>query len=165
MFLYGKDGENLITRPKEIYDGAIPSGNSIMTWNWIRLARITSNEALIQYARDTFSTFNKDIESYPMAYSAMLIGLLLDHESSQEIVVVGEKTEQETQRMISLIQESYRPFTTVLLLNESQKQELTKIHVDLESYNKIDGKTAVYVCENFVCRKPTTSVEELQNWL
>lgn len=46
LFLYGIDGEELIVRPKDIYDGAIPSGNSVATLNMLRLARLTANREL-----------------------------------------------------------------------------------------------------------------------
>lgn len=46
FFFYGRDSEQLIARPKEVYDGAVPSGNSVAALNIIRLARMTGREDL-----------------------------------------------------------------------------------------------------------------------
>jgi len=46
LFIYGSDSEQLITRPKEIYDGAIPSGNSVAALNFLRLSRLTGQQEL-----------------------------------------------------------------------------------------------------------------------
>ncbi len=50
LFFTGSDSEQLISRPKEIYDGAIPSGNSIAAHNFVRLARLTGETRLEDYA-------------------------------------------------------------------------------------------------------------------
>ncbi|NLN42596.1 MAG: thioredoxin domain-containing protein [Clostridiales bacterium] len=57
LFLYAKDGEKLIARPKEVYDGALPSGNSVAALNMLRLARITGDYHLEEKAYNQLNAF------------------------------------------------------------------------------------------------------------
>ncbi|OEF95850.1 thioredoxin domain-containing protein [Desulfuribacillus alkaliarsenatis] len=74
-FFYGNDGEELISRPKEIYDGAIPSGNSVAVYNALRLARITGKQEYEQEAEQIMRAFAGTINEYPRAYSFFLIAI------------------------------------------------------------------------------------------
>ena len=62
LFLYGSDSEQLIIRPKELYDGATPSGNSVAALNFIRLARMTGQHELEEKAQNRFSNFGKQVQ-------------------------------------------------------------------------------------------------------
>lgn len=68
LYLYGNDIEQLIIRPKEIYDGAVPSGNSVATLNMIRLMRLTGNKNLDKIIQQQFQTFGESINNNPAAY-------------------------------------------------------------------------------------------------
>ena len=65
FFLTSKDGEKLLTRPKEIYDGAIPSGNSIMAMNLARIWKITGDEGLSGLFKPCFSAFSGFLKTHP----------------------------------------------------------------------------------------------------
>ena len=65
FFFYGEDAEQLIIRPKEIYDGALPSGNSVMLLNLLRLARLTGDGALSDKAERQVRTFAGEVADNP----------------------------------------------------------------------------------------------------
>lgn len=89
FFFTGKDSEQLIIRSKEIYDGAIPSGNSVALMNLMRLARMTGDTALEERAEQIIKTFSAQIMSHPMGFTQFLAACDFIIGPSQEIVVVG----------------------------------------------------------------------------
>jgi uncharacterized protein YyaL (SSP411 family) len=69
LYLYGLDSEELIVRPKELYDGAIPSGNSVAAFNMLRLYDITDDTKFKQFAEKQFKTFGTTVKGNPIAYT------------------------------------------------------------------------------------------------
>lgn len=164
LFLYGSDSEQLITRPKEIYDGAAPSGNSVSALNFLRLARLTDNYELEEKADKILKAFRGAIQNYHRGYSFALTALLFIQSKGKEIVIAGDKKSDETQKMIHIINEEFRPFTTVILYSDENKY-IEKLIPFITEYKTIDGKTAAYVCENFSCQDPVTDSELLKQML
>ena len=75
LYFTGKGNEPLITRSKELYDGALPSGNSVAALNLLRLGRMTGNVALEQKAEELTQIFSRQITDQPMAYTQVLVAL------------------------------------------------------------------------------------------
>ncbi|MCF6093088.1 hypothetical protein L1765_03650 [Microaerobacter geothermalis] len=76
FFFYGEDGEQLIARPKEIYDGATPSGNSVASFNLLRLAKMIGNEDWNLLAEKQLKAFAGKIPNYPIGFSHFLMALM-----------------------------------------------------------------------------------------
>ncbi|MBU3196396.1 thioredoxin domain-containing protein [Clostridium algidicarnis] len=76
LFLYGRDSEKLILRPKDIYDGAIPSGNGVAAMNMLRLSKITEDVKLKDEAESIFKVFGDSINKMPRAHAKTLDALL-----------------------------------------------------------------------------------------
>ncbi|MDD3365095.1 MAG: thioredoxin domain-containing protein [Syntrophomonas sp.] len=87
LFFYGEDSEELLIRPKEIYDGAIPSDNAVATLNFLRLARMTGNANLDKNVRDQFLLFAGSINENPTAYSFWMLVGLYQKQVGQRIVL------------------------------------------------------------------------------
>lgn len=164
LFFYGKDSEQLIAKPKEIYDGAIPSGNSIAAHNFVRLARLTGESRLEDYAAKQFKAFGGMVFQYPPGYSALLSSLLYATGTTQEIVIVGQRDDPQTLQFIRTIQAGFRPNTVVVLKDEGQP-EIVDIVPYIRDYTLVDGEPAVYVCEHFACRAPVTRLDDLKTLL
>ncbi|MEW8956025.1 thioredoxin domain-containing protein [Clostridium sp.] len=163
LFLYGSHGEELIMRPKEIYDGATPSGNSVSALNFLRLGRLTDEYKLEEKGSKILKSFSKDINSYPRAYSFSLISLLFYKNPTRNIVVMAEDRDEKTKEIIDLINEEFNPFN--LSIFYSKKSKLSETIESLKSYEIIDGKPTVFVCENFSCMEPITDIEDLKKIL
>lgn len=143
FYLYGKDSEELILKPKETYDGAIPSGNSLMAYNLQRLSLITSDEKYINEAKKQLDFISRDAESYPPGYSMFLIALSEQIKPPVKVTVVpDEKFNKE-----ELLQ-SVNPDTIVILFKEPNEQ-----------YPLKDGKTTYYVCTENSCLPPTNELK------
>ena len=74
FYLYGRENEELILKPKETYDGAIPSGNSLMAYNLVKLAQIT--DKFKEQAAKQLDYVATDAIKYPVGYSMLLVALL-----------------------------------------------------------------------------------------
>ncbi|MEQ8763900.1 MAG: thioredoxin domain-containing protein [Planctomycetota bacterium] len=156
FFYTGNDHEKLIVRTRNPYDNAVPSGNAIHASNLVRLARLLDRSDLEEQARRTFQAFEKMIERAPGGFSQMLCAL--DHYVSQpmEIAIAGERGDEDTQQMIREIGRRFLP-TAVTALSAEDAPKLPW----LEDKQPVNGKAAVYICRNFACQKPVTSLEEL----
>jgi uncharacterized protein len=77
LYIYGSDAEKLIIRPKDIYDGATPSGNSVSVVNLLRIGEITNNNVFKDKAEEILKAFSINIKDVPMAHTFSLIGLML----------------------------------------------------------------------------------------
>ncbi|MFP4429411.1 MAG: thioredoxin domain-containing protein [Desulfovermiculus sp.] len=75
FYLTPDDGEDLVTRPKEVTDGAIPSGNSVMLSNLLRLGRLTDDAELSQKANDLIAAFSGTVAKIPAGCTFFLCGL------------------------------------------------------------------------------------------
>ena len=154
LFYYGSDSEQLITRPKEIYDGAIPSGNSVATLNFLRLARLIGRSDLEDKANRQFEAFGSSIAQFARGHSFFLSALLYAKSKSKEIVIVGNE-KQEASGMVNIIREEFRPFTSSILYSDAHS-DLKDLAPFVENYKAIEGKPTAYVCENFACQAPIT---------
>ncbi len=156
----------LISRPKEFYDGAIPSGNSVMYINLQRLSKLTANTQFDNYANKLNKAFNKVVEQSPTAYSHFLSGLIFSFGPSYEVIVVGEKSDDKTKEMLNALNSNYEPNKVVLLINNStNKQKLNKVAPFIKDYTGIDNKPTAYICNNYVCNLPTTDINKMLEML
>jgi uncharacterized protein len=164
LFIYGRDSEQLITRPKEIYDGATPSGNSVATLNFLRLARLTGRSELEEKAEVQFKTFGGSLEQVPSGHSFMLTALLFNMATTKEVVVVEGTEQPGSEEMLNLLKEDFKPFTLSLYSSERYK-DLKEVIPFISNYKSVNGKSTAYVCENFSCQAPITSPGELKEVL
>ena len=160
FFLYGEDGERLILRPKEIYDGAMPSGNSVAALNLLRLGRITGDSSFEELAQKLLDAFSSHVDSYPAGYSFYLMAVQFALGPTKEIVLAGAVTDRRMDPMINAIQQAYLPNAVVVFHPSGEDQEeVEHIAPYVRDQRPLGGKTTAYICENYICQLPTTDVE------
>lgn len=166
FFLTAIDGEKLLVRPKEFYDGATPSGNSVMALNLARLFKITGNRLYNQKLLSLFSGFAGFIEKNPAGAEVLLQALDFMLNSPVELVVVGDSRSNETQDFIRAINQRFLPYK-ILLFKDTFKADpaLIKLVPFLNNQVQIDGKPTVYPCRNQTCDKPRTNLPALLQFL
>lgn len=150
------DGEDLIVRKKELYDGAMPSGNSVAISNLLKISRITGDMEYDSIAHGALKAFSPRIRKDPSAYLHTLSALEFALGPTSEIVIVGDREADETTDMLHAISDEYLPRKVVLLKDSDDLDDITNITKD---FKIIDGKTTVYVCSEGMCNKPTTDTE------
>jgi len=161
LFYYGSDSEQLIARPKEVYDGATPSGNSVSTLNFLRLARLTGRSDLENKAYMQFETFGGNIKSFPSGHCFFLSAFLFANSKIKEVVIVG-KDNLESSNMINIIREEFRPFTLSLFYSDAYS-DLKDLAPFVENYKTIEGKTTAYICQDFTCQDPITDISSFRD--
>jgi len=162
FFLTPVDGESLLVRPKEIYDGALPSGNSIALYNLLRLERLTGNPDLGTKARLLVQAFSDTLHKVPSGYAQFLSGLSYSLAPTTEVVIVGDLNSQDTQEMLSVLRNNFLPHVATLLKDPATDSgRLVQFAPFTAGHTSIDNKATAYVCRNFSCESPTTNAKQL----
>lgn len=149
------DGEKLLVRQKEVYDGALPSGNSVAFYNLLRISRFTSNPEYEEKANSAASAFSPALNKAPISHTMFMTALDFALGPSYEVVIAGEKNSIETMDTISKLRENYTP-NKVVILKEDDDIEISGIAPYTKSQKPISGKVAAYVCKDFICNLPTS---------
>ncbi len=166
FYFTGKESEKLISRSKEVYDGAVPSGNSVATLNLLRLGRMTGNKALEEIVEWTIRVFSAQVSAVPMAYTQFLHAVDFIVGPTREIVVAGDPSDQTTRAMLSLIQRKFLPNKVLLFRDGGEEDDrLCSLCPFVADIRIVENQPAVHVCENYACRMPITGVGELREAL
>lgn len=163
FFMTGKQGEQLLIRPKEIYDGAMPSGNSIMAMNLLRLAELTGETQLKIKAQELLQAFTGVASKYPAGYTALLQAIQFSQEPIRQVVIV-DPLGSGAKEMRQLLSQQFLPFTIVHYLTPDHEELYQKMPF-LRDYKAQEDKVTVYVCQNYSCQAPLTDPLVLANML
>jgi hypothetical protein len=165
LYFYGADAEALIHRPKETYDGALPSGNSVAAANFVRMARLTGDETWASHAERLFGALAGRVGRYPAGHTMLLSAWLHASAPSREFVVVGKRGDPMTEVFLGRLQSRFMPEAVVLHAapdGEDGEDPLFRIAPHVREYRQKNGKPTVYACENFACREPVCRWEDLE---
>ncbi|MFZ1947924.1 MAG: thioredoxin domain-containing protein, partial [bacterium] len=156
------DGESLLVRQKQIYDGAIPSGNSVALSNLLRLARLTGDQGLEREAARQAAWLGRRAGRAPLAHVHALSGLDLAAGPSQEVVIAGAERGDDTRAMLRALSSRFLPRAVAILVPTDQPEpEITRLAPFVESYGSLQGRAAAYVCRDFTCALPTAEPERM----
>ncbi len=164
FFMTSKDNEGLIYRPKEVYDGAIPSGNSVASLNLIRLSRMTGNIELTEISQKQVEFLTGYIADYPAGYSFSLISMLYELYSTKDIICIA-KDKNDIKEFHNIIGSKFLSNTSVIAVNKSDIDEASEIISFIKNYDLKDNKTAYYVCENRECSLPIKNIKDFEKAL
>lgn len=168
-FLDAKDGgfyltsvkaEEVLIRKKEAFDGSLPSGNAVAYLNLLHLSTLLEDVELKKSAIELEKAFAPLIKASPTGYSMFLTGLIYRLGPSYEVVIAGEKEDEETQEFIQILRENYLPEVTVSL-NESDSIWLRDKVPSFNDKKPMEGHATAYVCGQKGCKLPTTDSEKL----
>lgn len=152
-FLTASDAEVLITRPKETYDAAVPSGNSAAAVLLSQLAGFTCNP-LWQEALDRQAAFLAGAaKDYPSGHSFGLLSLFKTLYPSQELVCVSAEN-QIPWELKDYLQKTPAPNLSVILKTSKNQAELEGIIPYTSDYPVPDDGAMYYLCRNGMCQKP-----------
>jgi uncharacterized protein YyaL (SSP411 family) len=162
FYLSAKNSEQLLTRQKEIYDGAIPSGNSIAMLNLLRLSYITGDYELEEKADVLNRVFSNKIKSSPLAYTQFLVAIDFAIGPTYSLVIAGDSDAKDTAVIIKLIQKEYLPNKVIIHRNtKGESSEMDKISNFIQFFVKLDDKATGYVCINKTCKPPTSDPQKI----
>jgi uncharacterized protein YyaL (SSP411 family) len=162
LFFTSSDAEELLTRPKELYDGAIPSGNSVAFINALRISRITGDAEVEKQANDIYRAFQAQADAMPTAFTQFLCGLNFAIGPSSEVIIAGDIDKPDTQALLTALRKNFAPNKVVIHRPEkSAKQDIENIAPFVKSHPCINRKATAYVCTNYTCALPTNDPQKI----
>ncbi len=154
-------GNNLIARPVESFDGALPSGNALAMHNLLRLSRLTGDAGLEEQAAAVARHFSGMIGQAPSAMTHMLSAVLLATHPGREIVLAGPRRDATATNMLALIRQRFRPDVVVLWRDGYSDTALNRLAPFSRGQRAIAGRATAYVCEGHSCNLPVTDTAAL----
>lgn len=149
----------LLVRPKETYDGAEPSGNSIAPLNLLRLSTMLDNAEYREMADTSFTSFGSQIQSMPQALTQFLVAADFGHSRTKLILIAGRNDNSRVQAMLREVHAPFNPVKILLLADDEDGQGLLASHAPFyRNISMIGGMAAAYVCEDYTCGLPTSDL-------
>jgi uncharacterized protein YyaL (SSP411 family) len=159
FYFTADDSERLLVRQKEIYDGAVPSGNSVAMLNLLRLGRITASANFEEKAARIGQAFYENVSQLPSAYTQLMTAADFAIGPSYEVVIAGDLQADDTRQMLDAIRGIFVPNKIVILHPTDQKPPLIDDIVPfIKDHSSIDGKATAYICLNYSCQLPTKDI-------
>ena len=162
FYLTANSKESMLPRIKENIDTALPSSNSVAMLNLLKLSRLTGDHTFEEKAAKINRLISSRVKDSELAFPMLLTALDFALAPSQEVVIVGEKNADDTNRMLKTLRKGYFPNVVVLLKpNGEQTPQINNYANFIEYIYPIDNKATAYVCTNFKCNFPTTDPERM----
>lgn len=152
------DGESLVIRPKDLQDNATPSGNALACEALLKLSAFTGDGAYRDLAEKSLASVAEAALRYPSAFAYWLSAAGFARGKVKQVALVGETAEEDFQAMLVFIRSGYRPDLVVAASTFPSTPDAPPLLADRPQR---DGKTTVYVCEDFVCNQSVTDMAQL----
>jgi hypothetical protein len=163
LFLTADDSEKMLVRQKDVYDGAIPSGNSVALLNLLRLSRFTGNKDYAARAERIVKAFSIEIKGYPAGHTQFMAGLNFALYPNYEVVVVGNSQSKDTLNMLAALRKPFLPEAVIIFIPTDRKagSEMNRLAPFTRNMKARNNLPTAYVCQDFVCKLPTNSVAQM----
>ena len=161
FFSTAEDSEEILVRGKEVYDGAIPSANSVALLNLIRISKLTADTDLDGKATALMDRFSEQVYASPVSHTFFMAAVDYANGPSYEVVVTGKQDAEDTEAMLRALGERFLPSKVVLFVPDGETSVITEIAGYAKDYISVEGKATAYVCVDFSCQLPVTSVSEM----
>ncbi len=152
------DAEALVTRPKDLQDNAVPSGNGMAAMVLLKLGAFTGEGRYTDAAERTLKMVQPALGSAPTGFAQWLSALDFALGQPKEIAIVGG---DDAQKLLDVVFGEYRPNQVVAWARNVESSPIPL----LEGRTPLRGRAAAYVCQNFVCQMPVTEPEALAKQL
>jgi len=158
------DHEELVTRPRDVYDNAAPSGTSVATEVLLRLALFLDRNDYRQRAEDVLEELAGGMEKVPGGFGRLLCALDFSASEPREVAIVGEQRSPDTRALLQAVYSGYLP-NKVVAGRDPDDDEAGGLIPLLAQRPARAGKATAYVCVQYACQTPTTDPEELTRQL
>lgn len=161
FFLYSSESESLIARPKELYDGALPSGNSAALHVLSILYNMTGDIRYKECLDKTLEYFSADLSAHPSAYCSALTALSAQLYPSRQLVITSKK-ESLPEEFRELLSKHQQLDLAILVKTEQNKDDLASMAPFTKEYPVHTDKISCYLCRDQSCRAPVSDAERLK---
>ena len=163
FFQTGSDDDPLVVRPKELYDNAVPSGNSAAADVLQRMALLTGRDELERAGVSAIRLVRDALGRAPTGFGQALCALDLYLGPSHEIAIVGDPDGTGTKALLAeVVRERFLPNIVVAVAPPGAAPEGLAL---LEDRPQREGKPTAYVCQRFTCKLPVTEPDDLRGQL
>ena len=154
--------ESILVRRMEAFDGAVPSGSTVMLYNLLRLAHMTGGGRYARAADRLARSGADDLRSHPTAHTFMLVALDFLIGPSPEVVIAGREDDGTVHELIRAVRGVYAPNKVVLFRPEQEKDPpIVEVSPFTRRQRAVQGKPSCYLCTDFTCRLPFFSRDEV----
>ncbi|CAN5804415.1 thioredoxin domain-containing protein [soil metagenome] len=154
------DHEELITRPRDIYDNATPTGTSVAVNVLLKVALLLDRNDYRQRAETVLENLSGGMEKLPGAFGRLLSALDFHLSKPREIAIIGEPEAPDTQALVQTVYVHYLPNKVVAGRAEEDEESAASVPL-LADRLTVDSNATAYLCEGYVCQSPTTEPDEL----
>lgn len=147
------DHEQLITRPKDLQDNAVPGGNGMAAGVLLRLAAYTADARYSSAAEQVLARVQASAARYPTAFAQTLQALDFYASAPAEVALVGPLQDAGMAELLAELSEPYRPHQVLALLQPLAGSAIPLLHGRVQ----LGGQATAYVCRNFACQLPVTT--------
>jgi uncharacterized protein YyaL (SSP411 family) len=154
------DHEALISRTKDFFDNATPSGNAVAAQVLLRLALFTGEARYREIAEQVLRIAQRDVQRMPNGFGHMLCALDLHLSEPYEIAVIGSWEDAAIAELLLTVFQRYQPNKVVALTTPQETDAGAAIPL-LAGRRQVEGRATAYVCRNFTCAAPVTEAAQL----
>jgi uncharacterized protein len=158
------DHEELVTRPRDVYDSAAPSGTSVATEVLLKLALFLDRADYRQRAEDVLEELAGGMEKVPGGFGRLLCALDFSASEPREVAIVGDQRDPDTRALLETVYSGYLP-NKIVAGRGPDDDEAGGLIPLLAQRPTREGKATAYVCVHYACQTPTTDPEELSRQL
>ncbi len=152
----------LFSKQKPLYDGAIPSANSVSVYNLFRLYHLCANVMFFDHGENLMKVYGISSGRNPTAFSFFLIGLEYYYSPAYLITLAGIEKEKSADTLRGTLDTYFLPHIVVLgVRSDTEVQDILELNPNLENMIKNNEKPIAYICESNSCQKPTSDPQEL----
>ncbi len=165
FFQTGADVDALVIRPKELYDNAVPSGNSAAAEVLQRMALLTGDQELERIGVSAIRLVRDALGRAPTGFGQALSALDLYLGPAHEVAIMGAVDEPATMALVDeVLAVRFLPNIVVAIAAPGDDEAAEAVTL-LRDRPQVDGLPTAYVCQRFACRLPVTGVKELADQL
>jgi uncharacterized protein YyaL (SSP411 family) len=150
------DHETLITRPKDVFDSATPSGNAVAADVLLRLAVLTDRDDYRALAERTLAPLAEPMQHYPLGFARALSAVDFLLSDPAEVAIVGPPDRPDTRALVEATFAPFLPNKVVAGAIPDDGGAARGVPL-LEQRGLVDGRAAAYVCQHYVCQAPVTT--------
>jgi hypothetical protein len=162
FFQTGSDAEELVLRPKELYDNATPSGNSVAADVLLRIASLTGDGGYEHAGLSALRLVRDAMAGAPTGFGQALCALDRSIGPSNEIAIIGDPAEADTRALVAEVMGSvYRPNVVMAVAPSGDERAALAIPL-LRDRDAKGGRPTAFVCERFACRLPVSEPDALR---
>jgi uncharacterized protein YyaL (SSP411 family) len=153
------DHEQLIHRPKDLQDNAVPSGNAMAAHVLLKLSLLTGEISYWDIAEQATASMGDTMVQYPSSVGEWLNAGSFILGQPREIALIGSN--EQVMPLLQVVRAAYRPFQVVAAGKETEDKTIAL----LAHRPQVNGKATAYICRRFLCQTPVTEPEELASKL